>query len=137
MPTHADAKVKEGLAFLKKFYDERATLHKERIATRNGRISNTIEFMGATAPRKSILDRNRVIADKVVTSREYRKRKRSPETHRASAVLGIDGFDAPEGRVCDKGVKVYVMKQAEEAWAETTRHQAEHAEKAAMEERAA
>lgn len=35
--TKADAKVKEGLEFLKKFYDERATLHKEMVATRNGK----------------------------------------------------------------------------------------------------
>ena len=58
---NADSRVKEGLAFLKKFYDERATIHNERIETRDGKIKTNIEFMGATAPKKSILDRNKVI----------------------------------------------------------------------------
>ena len=75
----ADSKVKEGLNFLKKFYDERATIHNERIETRNGSVKTTIEFMGATAPKKSILDRNKVIVDKVVGPKEYQRRKHSPQ----------------------------------------------------------
>ena len=39
--------------------------------TRNGSVKATIEFMGATAPKKSILDRNKVIADKIVGPKEY------------------------------------------------------------------
>ena len=80
--------------------------------------------MGVTAPRKTILDRNKVITNKVVSSREYKKRKLSPPGQpKTSTLLGIDGFEIPEGRVTDKGVKVYVLKQAEEAWAQTTKHE--------------
>ena len=122
----ADSKVKEGLNFLKKFYDERATIHNERMETRNGSIKTTIEFMGATAPKKSILDRNKVIADKIVGPKEYQRRKHSPQQQqKASDILGIDGLDPPDGKVFDKKVKVYVLKQAEQAWAETTKVEAQ------------
>ena len=106
----ADIKVKEGLAFLKKFYDERATIHNERIETRNGRIKQTIEFLGATAPKKTILDRNKVIADKIVGPNEYKRRKQSPpQQQKVSEMLGIEGMDKPQGKVFDKKVKVYVL----------------------------
>jgi len=93
--------------------------------------------MGATAPRKTVLDRNRVITEKIVSNREYTKRKQSPKTHRTAALLGIDGFETLDGKAGEKGVKVYVLKQAEQAWAETTKHQTENAERENLEEQAA